>query len=150
MAEHTDGRSEYTEGPEPTTPGYPEHETRRATGMGNPGRFSDDPEREPGLRHDGRDGGAEARVRHAAGSRIAETADRVRVLGDRAAEKNRFLSPTRPLARGAAQGMDTAAEYVRSHPVTEMRDDLESQVRRHPLAAIAVAFLAGYTLRRVF
>jgi hypothetical protein len=31
-----------------------------------------------------------------------------------------------------------------------MRSDLETQIRRHPLAAIGVAFLAGYTLRRLF
>ncbi len=143
--------------PERHTADYPEHETRRATGMGNPGRFPDEHPMEGEHGEEMRafqqrrsDGAAESRVRLAAGDRISDVSSRVRHLGEAAADRNRFLAPTRPLARGAAEGLDTAAEYVRTHPVSEMRGDLESEVRRHPLAAIAVAFLAGYTLRRIF
>lgn len=110
--------------------------TRRATGMGNPGTFESD---KPG-----------ARARRATSGKLEETADRVRRLGDRASEKNRVLGYTRPIAYQAAEGIDGAASYVRSRELGEMKADLETQVRRHPLAAIAVAFLAGYTLRRIF
>lgn len=111
--------------------------TRRATGMGVPGTFP-------------MDRGAVTKARHAAGGRLEEAALRVRELGDRAASTNRLLGPTRGLAYNAAEGIDHAAEYVRTREVDEMRTDLETTVRRHPLASVAVAFMAGYTLRRLF
>lgn len=88
-------------------------------------------------------------AREAVGGRLQETAGRVRQLGDRAAARNRLLAPTRPLAYDAARGIDNAAEYLRTRELDAMRTDLEAQVRRHPLAAVAVAFLAGYALRRI-
>lgn len=112
-------------------------ETRRATGMGEPGTLPSDR-------------GPAARARQMAGGRLEEAAVRVRELGDRAATRNRLLGPTRPLAHNAADGIDSAAHYVRTREVDEMRDDLETTVRRHPLASITVAFLAGYSLRRIF
>jgi hypothetical protein len=114
-----------------------ETDTRRATGMGEPGTL-------PSER------GPVAKARTAAGERLQETAIRVRELGDKAASRNKLLSPTRPLAYNAAEGIDSAATYVRTRELDEMKGDLETQVRRHPLASIAVAFLAGYTLRRLF
>lgn len=129
--------------PEQDVPEQFETETRRATGMGNPGTFHD-----AGTRR-GR-GSAVERARRAAGGRLEETAQRVRTLGDRAAARNPVLGRTRPLAYGAATGIDQAADYVRTRELDEMRTDLETQVRRHPLASVAVAFLAGYTVRRIF
>lgn len=114
-----------------------ETDTRRATGMGVPGTLPSDRS-------------ALARARHAAGGRLEEAAVRVRELGDQAAARNRLLGPTRPLANTAAERIDGAAEYVRTHEIDEMRTDLETTVRRHPLASVAVAFFAGYTLRRLF
>lgn len=114
-----------------------ETDTRRTTGMGVPGTLPSDR-------------GAIARARHAAGGRLEEAALRVRELGDQAASRNRLLGPTRPLANTAAERIDGAAEYVRTHEIDEMRTDLETTVRRHPLASVAVAFFAGYTLRRLF
>jgi hypothetical protein len=90
------------------------------------------------------------RAREVMGEKLEETAGRVREIGDRAAARNRLLGPTRPLAYDAARGIDTAAEYVRTRELEAMKTDLETQVRRHPLAAVAFAFLAGYTLRRIF
>jgi len=90
------------------------------------------------------------RAREVMGEKLEETAGRVRDLGDRAAARNRLLGPTRPLAYDAARGIDTAADYVRNREIEAIRTDLETQVRRHPLAAVAFAFLAGYTLRRIF
>lgn len=117
-----------------------EPETTRATGMGNPGTFNDG----------GTDGGPVERARTAAGGKLEDTARRVRELGERAAMKNRALERARPLADNAAAGLDSAARYVRERELDQMRSDLESQVRRHPLASVAVAFLAGYALRRIF
>lgn len=111
--------------------------TRRATGMGEPGTLPSDR-------------GAVAKARQAASGRLEEAALRVREMGDRAATKNKLLGPTRPLAYNAAQGIDSAAEYVRTREIDEMRTDLETTVRRHPLASVAVAFFAGYSLRRLF
>jgi hypothetical protein len=114
-----------------------EPETRRATGMGEPGTFPED--RDPLVR-----------ARRAASGKLEETADRVRQMGDRVAARNQILGRARPLVYNAADGIDGAADYVRSHELNEMRSDFETQIRRHPLAAIGVAFLAGYTLRRLF
>jgi hypothetical protein len=114
-----------------------ETETRRATGMGNPGTFPDD--RDP-----------EVRVRRAAGSTLDQAALRVRQLGDRAADRNPVLGRARPIVYNAADGIEGAADYVRTHELDEMRSDLEAQIRRHPLIAVGVAFLAGYAVRRIF
>jgi hypothetical protein len=130
MDEQTLGQDD-RETPEPL-----ETDTRRATGMGEPGTFPGD--REPVLR-----------ARRAASGKLEETADRVRDLGDRAAAKHALMRRARPLAYNAADGIDEAADYVRTHHLDEMRTDLETQIRRHPLAAIGVAFLAGYALRRI-
>jgi hypothetical protein len=94
--------------------------------------------------------GPRGRARDVMGGKLEQTAGRVRELGDRAAARNPLLRPTRPLAYDAARGMDNAAEYLRSREIDAMRTDLEAQVRRHPIAAVAIAFLAGYTLRRIF
>jgi hypothetical protein len=114
-----------------------ETDTRRATGMGEPGTFPDD--------HS-----PVTRARRMAGGKLEEAAARVRGLGDQAAEKNPILGRARPLVYNAADGIDGAADYVRRHDLDAMRSDLETQVRRHPLASIVVAFLAGYTIRRLF
>lgn len=150
-----------------------EHETRRTTGMGNPGTFERETPREPaaangaghdtGTTHETRratgmgvpgtfpeEGGPVDRARRMASGRLEETAHRVRSLGDQAASKNKILGRTRPLAYTAADSFDSAADYVRTRELDEMRTDLETQVRRHPLASVAVAFFAGYTLRRLF
>lgn len=90
------------------------------------------------------------RARDAMGERLEEAAWRVRQLGDRVAERNPVLASTRPLAYDAARGIDSAAEYLRNRELGAMRRDLERQVRRHPLMAVGVAFLAGYAIRRIF
>lgn len=91
-----------------------------------------------------------SRAREELGGRLEEAAGRVRELGDRVADRNRALAPTRPLAYDAARGIDNAAHYVRTRELQGMKTDLEVQVRRHPLVAVAVAFLAGYAVRRIF
>lgn len=95
-------------------------------------------------------GGPVSRARNAMGGRLEEAAGRVRELGDRVAARNPVLGPTRPLAYDAARGIDSAAAYLRTRELEAMKADLETQVRRHPLAAVALAFLAGYAVRRLF
>ncbi len=131
MDEHGTGPAD-REIPEPL-----ETETRRATGMGEPGTFPD--EHSPVVK-----------ARRAASGKLEEAAQQVRHLGDRAAAKNQVLGRARPLAYNAADGIDGAADYVRTRELNDVRSDLETQVRRHPLASIAAAFLAGYALRRIF
>ena len=96
------------------------------------------------------DGGPVSRARDELGGRLEEAAGRVRTLGDRVADRNRALAPTRPLAYDAARGIDNAAHYLRTRELDAMKADLQAQVRRHPLAAVAMAFLAGYAVRRIF
>lgn len=120
-----------------------ETETRREPAMGEPGTLPSD-------RAETSDPGALHRARLAASGRLDEAAARVRELGEQAATRNRLLRPTRPLADNAAEGIHHAADYVRTRDVDEMRTDLEASVRRHPLTSVAVAFFAGYTLRRLF
>lgn len=57
------------------------------------------------------------------------------------------LTRVRAVAR---EGLEEATRYVREREMEGMRSDLATQVRRHPVAAIAVAFLAGYMVRRIF
>jgi ElaB/YqjD/DUF883 family membrane-anchored ribosome-binding protein len=55
-------------------------------------------------------------------------------------------------ARPAADAMERAADYVRTHDLKSMGNDLTSTVRQHPgpsmIAAVAVGFLLGVVLRR--
>jgi hypothetical protein len=120
-----------TEIPEPV-----EADTRRATGMGEPGTL-------PSER------GPVARARHVAGGRLEDAAGRVRQFGEETASRSRILAPTRPLVDNAADRIESAATYVRNRELDEMRSDLETTVRRHPLASVAIAFFAGYSLRRI-
>lgn len=113
-----------------------------------PGPERPDGAQAPGVPAD--NGGPVSRARNAMGGRLEEAAGRVRELGDRVAARNPVLGPTRPLAYDAARGIDTAAEYLRNRELEGMKTDLETQVRRHPLAAVALAFLAGYAVRRLF
>lgn len=115
-----------------------------------PGRGPERPDhsRAPGIPPT--NGGPVSRARNAMGGRLEEAAGRVRELGDRVAARNPVLGPTRPLAYDAARGIDSAAEYLRTRELDGMKVDLETQVRRHPLAAVALAFLAGYAVRRLF
>ena len=132
--------TEYTQDPERQIP-----ETTSGTGAPEASGLGDG-----GMGGYGQAGRVE-QARSAAGGKLEETARRVRELGDRAAAKSPALaSRARPLANNAADGIDSAARYVRERELDEMRGDLEAQVRRHPLASVAVAFLAGYALRRIF
>jgi ElaB/YqjD/DUF883 family membrane-anchored ribosome-binding protein len=49
----------------------------------------------------------------------------------------------------AGDSIEDAAEYVRSHDLSEVRDDLERQIRTHPLISVGIALGAGYILGRI-
>lgn len=55
-------------------------------------------------------------------------------------------------ARSAADAVDSAAGYIRSRDVRSMASDLTDAVRKNPgpslIAAVAVGFLLGMTMRR--
>ena len=55
-------------------------------------------------------------------------------------------------AQPAVEAMERAADYIRTHDLKEMGNDLTSTVRQHPgpslIAAVAVGFLVGVMLRR--
>lgn len=54
--------------------------------------------------------------------------------------------------RPAADAMERAADYVRTHDLKSMGSDLTTTVRQHPgpslIAAVAVGFLLGVVMRR--
>lgn len=90
------------------------------------------------------------RLRHAAAGTLEETARRVRQAGEQAAQRGGIARRTEPIARSAASGIDSAAQYVRTRNPAEMREDFEVAVSRNPLKAVAIAFVAGYLARRIF
>ena len=55
-------------------------------------------------------------------------------------------------ARPAADAMERAADYIRTHDLRTMGGDLTTAVRQHPgpsmIAAVAVGFLLGVAMRR--
>ncbi|HUP89205.1 MAG TPA: hypothetical protein VM100_07645 [Longimicrobiales bacterium] len=54
--------------------------------------------------------------------------------------------PTIRRVRGAA---DAGASYVRDHDVTEMRSDIENNIRKHPLRSLTIALVGGYLLGKM-
>lgn len=49
----------------------------------------------------------------------------------------------------AIAGVRAASEYVRNNDLGAMRADLESQVRAHPIATIAIGVAAGFVLGKL-
>lgn len=94
--------------------------------------------------------GAAVSARRAASRKLDDAAHGVRRVADQAAYKYHVLERARPLGENAAAGLETAAQYVRTHEPAKMRDDLETRIRRRPLTAMAIAFVAGYMVRRIF
>jgi hypothetical protein len=66
----------------------------------------------------------------------------------RAAAEDR--SPRRTaVARRSAERLDVMAAYLRRREAEEIVADVEAAIRRHPMRALAVAFISGYLARRV-
>lgn len=49
----------------------------------------------------------------------------------------------------ALAGVRAASEYVRQNDLGAMRADLESQVRAHPMATLAIGLAAGFVLGKI-
>jgi hypothetical protein len=48
-----------------------------------------------------------------------------------------------------ADGMESAASYLRQHDTTEMWNDVEAYAKQHPTQALAGAVIAGFLLGRL-
>jgi ElaB/YqjD/DUF883 family membrane-anchored ribosome-binding protein len=77
-------------------------------------------------------------------------------LGDRLHERAREMENRGGIQQKVAGPMhragdaaDSAAEYVRTHDLGEVRDDLQQQIRAHPLVSVGIALGAGYLLGRM-
>jgi ElaB/YqjD/DUF883 family membrane-anchored ribosome-binding protein len=95
-------------------------------------------------------------VEHAADEGRNRVAGKLSEFGDRLEERGREYRD-----RGGVQGrageaavraggaLDSGAEYLRSHDMDDMRDDLERQIRGRPLVSVGVALGAGFLLGRM-
>jgi ElaB/YqjD/DUF883 family membrane-anchored ribosome-binding protein len=50
----------------------------------------------------------------------------------------------------AQRAVEVSTHYLSGHDVDEMRNDLEREIRAHPIKSIAIALGAGYVLGRLF
>lgn len=78
-------------------------------------------------------------------------------LGTRLGERARPLEEQGGLkgkvggaVHGVGDALESSAEYLRTHEVSTIRDDLKSQIREHPLASVGIALGTGFVLGRVF
>jgi ElaB/YqjD/DUF883 family membrane-anchored ribosome-binding protein len=77
-------------------------------------------------------------------------------MGDRLEERGRSMEDAGGVQRRAGQAavraseaLDSSAEYIRSHDMGEMRDDLERAIRERPLFSVGMAVGAGFLLARL-
>jgi ElaB/YqjD/DUF883 family membrane-anchored ribosome-binding protein len=96
------------------------------------------------------------RVSQAADAGRSRVAGKLEEFGDRLEERGREAQ-----GRGGMQGragqaavrageaLDGSADYLRSHDMEDMRDDLERQIRGRPLMSVGVALGAGFLLGRI-
>lgn len=78
-------------------------------------------------------------------------------LGDRLERKGRSFEKGDGFKRKggraierAGQKFERGAEYLRTHPVDQIRSDAQFKIRERPLTTVAVALGAGYLLGRIF
>jgi ElaB/YqjD/DUF883 family membrane-anchored ribosome-binding protein len=82
--------------------------------------------------------------RTAAADRLAETASTVR-------ERSEGLpggSRVREFANAAADRLSSTADYMRTHDLSRIGDDVEDVVRNHPGPALLIAAAFGFLLGR--
>lgn len=86
----------------------------------------------------------------------ATVAGRVDTMGDRMEERGREMEQEGGLKgkagsamTGVGEAMTDSADYLRSHDLGDMRDDLSHQIRQHPLLSMGVAIGAGFLLSRI-
>jgi ElaB/YqjD/DUF883 family membrane-anchored ribosome-binding protein len=96
------------------------------------------------------------RVGEAAHSRKNRLADQLERVGDRIEERARNMEQTGGVqgkaghvALRASETLDRSADYIRTHEVDEMRDDVEHAIRQRPLLSIGIAAGIGFLLARL-
>lgn len=95
------------------------------------------------------DDDAEERIRARAGDGLDYAADAARRLGHRARDRGGFAGQAEPIAYRVGDSFQSAASYVRTHDLDDMRDDVELGVRRSPIKALAIAAIGGFLLGRL-
>ncbi|HEX7090197.1 MAG TPA: hypothetical protein VF192_08675 [Longimicrobiales bacterium] len=101
------------------------------------------------------------KVKERAGSAIEtgkeKLASGVDRLGTRLEERARPMEEkggVKGMVGGAVHGvggaLESSAEYLRTHEMGTIRDDLKSQIREHPFASVGIALGTGFVLGRVF
>lgn len=90
------------------------------------------------------------------GSPRNRVASQLESIGDRIEERARDMEQAGGVQRRAGQAalraseaIDESAEYIRSHDMTEMRDDLERAIRDRPLVSVGIAIGAGFLIGRL-
>jgi len=94
-------------------------------------------------------GGSE-RVRSGVANRIDSATDRI---DQRARQMEMEGGIKRQAGRAmhkASETLESGADYVRSHGIASMRDDLTNQIRSHPYLSVGAALGTGFLLGRVF
>ena len=114
----------------------------------------DDEEDEPPLRS-ARRGAHGPRARINQGMReladqIELAAERLEELaGDRLGDASGPLARAGEIAQGVVGRMDTAADYLRTNDVDDVRRGLERRVRERPLQSILIAVAAGWVAGKI-
>lgn len=81
--------------------------------------------------------------------KLEELGGRLEERGREAQQRGGVQGRAGQAAVRAGGALDSSAEYLRSHDVDDMRDDLERQIRDRPLVSVGVALGAGFLLARI-
>lgn len=91
----------------------------------------------------------EERLRARAGTGLDRAADAARRLGHQARQQGGLAGRAEPVAYRVGDSLQSAASYVRTNELSDMRDDVEHGVHRSPLKALVVAAVGGFLLGRL-
>lgn len=84
--------------------------------------------------------------------KLRSTAEAIRQQAQSLFERESISEGVSDAVHGAAERVDSSAEYLESHDVSQMARDAAGVIKRNPvpslLIAIAVGFLCGRALRR--
>lgn len=73
---------------------------------------------------------------------------------DRGAEamerRGRMSGQVGKLMHRAGDALESGANYIRTHELSTIRDDVSTRIREHPIASVGVALGTGFVLGRVF
>lgn len=86
-----------------------------------------------------------------------QVANRIEQLGERIEERARPLEEEGGLKGRAGRvvhrtgdALESGADYLRTHPISSIRDDVSGQIRAHPFLSVGAALGAGFVLGRIF